>query len=179
MQLGPDKANEELLEGFTVALTTSEIFAVKHELDFHHIRLGFETRESSSSLPLQQEKNVKYLKTFGFSTAIVTALISPADFLDLHMYRRITNIPLFCLSSCKGVLFPVNILEPEAQGILCTSQWEISTPPCALSDPWKVLKSTHQFLSTDQERNFRKISKSEATSFQLDHFEFGQVRLPA
>lgn len=57
MQLGPEKANKELLEGFTFALTTSEIFAVKHELDLHHIRLGFETRKSSSSLPLQQEKN--------------------------------------------------------------------------------------------------------------------------
>lgn len=44
MQLGPEKANKELLEGFTFALTTLEIFAVKHELDLHHIRLGFETR---------------------------------------------------------------------------------------------------------------------------------------
>lgn len=120
MQLGPDKANEESLEGFTVTLTTSEIFAVKHGLDLHHIKLGFELRKSSRSLPLLQERNIKYLNTLGFSTAIVTALISPANFLDLRMCRRITNIPLFCLSSYKGVFFPVNILEPEA------------LPPCSL-----------------------------------------------
>jgi len=37
-------------------------------------------RKSSSSLPLQQELNVKYLKIFGISTAVITALTSPAMF---------------------------------------------------------------------------------------------------
>lgn len=61
-------------------LTTSEIFAVKHELDLLHIRLGFEmgNKQQLSSSATGTKREIP--KNIGVSTAITTALISLLDF---------------------------------------------------------------------------------------------------
>lgn len=61
-------------------LITSEIFAVKPELDLYHIRLGFETRKN------QQLSSCATEKEHSISTVISTALISPDDFFSRFAY---------------------------------------------------------------------------------------------